>query len=116
MKNLLNIVESLRKEKIEPSSSAKNDQTSSYPSSNALQYNEATRFNSNNEEDQYWSVDFTKKVSIFSYQIKAIAQCNWISNWTLSMSNDNEKWIIVDSQEKGYPEDKLFVLKRNVNT
>ena len=112
---MLNIVESLRDEGIEPKT-FESGVTGVHVSANAIKYNDDSCFISLNEDNQFWGIDFTREIAIYGYQIKSSYECDWVSNWTLYISINNENWILVDAQSGGYPGDKLFILKRIFNT
>ena len=79
----------------------------------ALIYNKNNYFASEeNEVGQWWSIDFRRNIVLTSYQIIAGVQCNWVSQWKILLSINNEDWVPV-SNHTGYPYDEIFPVYYN---
>lgn len=98
-----NIVEWLRKKKIEPyvdsSSSFKqeNHPDDEYGPKKALIYDTNSYFFSEIKANQWWSIDFTRKVMIAGYEVRSKCQDSWIYNWDAQIKDENSDWITIDT-------------------
>lgn len=106
------IVECLREKNIEPETFATSWYLDHKPE-NALKYEQTTCFYTSSEnKPQWWTVDFKQRVLITSYFIKCPSAANWISQWNLSVSNNNESWTVVDEPAQDYPRDRTFIVEK----
>ena len=109
------IVNCLRKKNIEPSahSSSWNSEYNGLPE-NALNYTKDNIFHSARDDDeQWWKVDFKRRVTFYSYQIQTRNYCAFIKKWNISISVDNTTWKIIDTppEEETFPNGKNYTLK-----
>ena len=93
------IIECLRNEEgIEPESIASSEWGSSYISSYAIDYSSSNYFQSGHQNrEQWWTVDFKKRVSITGYLIGSgtTPSSGWIYNWTLAALNDDDSFKVL---------------------
>ena len=67
----------------------------------ALSYDNETTFDSPREsKEQWWAVNFSADVLIESYQIYTKNNNNYLSSWTLSVSNDFSQWTPIDARDR----------------
>ena len=60
--------------------------------------------------DQYWGIDFKRNVVIKSYKLFAGQGCNMVTNWTVSVSNDNKTYFLVDKRKGIFPNGETYKL------
>lgn len=117
MKCSTDIIECLRKINIQPfafSSSIGTVQGVYRVPSNAIDYQSNYGFHTEYVRfgDEWWGVNFKRKVAIHSYRIKTNEYCQYVNNWNISLSNDNTSYYNVDSKGTFYPSDTLYKLNR----
>ena len=81
-------------------------------SKNGLIYAKEPIFHSNNEEGQWWKVNFIKHVNVNGYQLMSGYKEGWIFNWTIQVSLNNRDWESVDKQSGEYPMGNIYILNK----
>ena len=113
------IVECLRNSGTEPDAFAGSVFKANYPS-NALEYDTNSHFETlSGNKEQWWSVDFKRNVFVNKYQIYSDASTSsnwWLYNWTISVSNDNETWVLIHGPNQNSAAEKNYALGRVLNT
>ena len=106
------IVECLRNNGINPSTASSTLHGNSPSSDEGINYTTDKYFFTEDIPNQWWSIDFKNYVAISRYSIKTKSSCNYVNNWTISISNDNKNFKKIDSQGTFYPGDTVYYLKR----
>ena len=104
--NCSDIVTCLRKDGVKPLAFAKTERSAAENANVAIDYsliNSELLFNSLDEPNQWWAIDFKQYVIIESYQIKVDRFCNFIGNWVVKLSNNNITWTNPVSSGTDYP-------------
>ena len=110
------IIEGLRAYGIEPIASASSEYDYECSAENAINYETDIMFATKRlHTQQYLDIDFTKVVSIKSYQIKAYDSDVNIRKWIISTSLDKEEWSVASKEETGFPGDTEYPLTRTFN-
>ena len=112
-----NIVSYLRYKNIEPIVTAKSESDEWLINKDyAIAYdkNLSYRFNTLNESDQWWQIDFTKRFHINSYKLIAGNYCNFVTEWKLDMALelDDSSWFEVHSHESGWSDNQTIELNQ----
>ena len=114
-----NIVDCLKSKGYKPEASASSTLSAEYIPSNALDYVKDNSFTSQSRGIiQWWMVDFKRKISMTSYQLKALGPSSpysWVNYWSLIVSSDNKTWIVVDKQSGSAAGTRITIFKRPMN-
>ena len=82
---------------------------------NALVYDTNNYFASDKKLGEWWQIDFKRTVAISSYTIVVLKQCDYVHNWTISLSLNNRTFIKVD-EHNGYYPSGIYQLGKTYNT
>ena len=66
--------------------------------------------------NQWWGIDFKRTISIHSYRIVTYNRCNYMRNWTISLSFDNFSYFNVDSHSNVHPNGTVYQLGKYYST
>ena len=97
-----NIVLWLRERNLEPFANASSmykengSPDDRFKPQNALFYENTDIYYSEHKPNQWWSIDFRRKVGIIGYEISSYCQDSWIYNWDAQISENNEEWKTID--------------------
>ena len=113
-----NIVNCLRSRGIEPSciSSTIYDNEQKYAPENAIKYNsELNVYYQSNDTlpNQWWQIDFKKRVKLVAYNIVAGPLCYWVTNWKINVSIDGNNFHQVDSYGSNFSKNATLTVPNN---
>ena len=111
------LVECLISKGVSPKAYASSEYDSTWQAQNGIMYDKSKYFHSKREnKPQWWYVDFIEHVDIDRYQIESWCFCNFITNWTASVSTDFNTWTKVDEKEEDVaPQGKTYQLNKTHN-
>ena len=72
-------------------------------------------FHSLFEPNQWWGIDFKRTIGIHSYRIVTCNACNYVRNWTISLSHNNISYFNVDSHSGLHPNGTVYQLGKTYN-
>ena len=97
-----------------PTSNSLSDEYSFYSVESPINYSLSTDiyFHSefNPSTTQWWKVNLLKIMYISSYKLLALDHCNWVNQWTIEFSLDDNNWNKVH-EHNGFSENKKYSLK-----
>ena len=103
MRCTTHLVSCLRKIGIEPKTYSSGVFNNNNPE-NALEYNTNNIFHSAfSTSNQWWSVDLMREVNVIGYKIMTGNRCNFMSNWSIHLSLDDNEYFKVDAQSGVFP-------------
>ena len=65
--------------------------------------------------NQWWGIDFKRTISMHSYRIVTSNRCNYVRNWTISLSHNNISYFNVDSHSGLHPNGTVYQLGKTYN-